>query len=193
VAAHWDDEERQLEERASQVRDRVGIDAALLRLGQVHLVGSAALRVMVARDIDLVVVVSRIDVATMRAITELAAQLIPAPDVHTVTVRNETGRWNTDLDYPDGIYLFIECADAAGELWTLDVWFVDEPDRKPALQHVERIGPLIDPAAQAAILAIKRATGGRRDDGTPLPSMAIYEAVLDDGVRTPEEFAQRIR
>jgi hypothetical protein len=57
----WDEDEARLEERARQVRDRLGIDAALQRLGPVHLVGSAALHLMVARDVDLVVVVPRLD------------------------------------------------------------------------------------------------------------------------------------
>ncbi|HEY9294714.1 MAG TPA: hypothetical protein VIP98_25805 [Microlunatus sp.] len=193
MAAGWDEEEERLEIRARQMTKCLAVEAALSRLGQVHLVGSAALHVMVARDIDLVVVVSQLDVETLRVIARLAAQLMVRREVHAVTVRDETGRWNTDPDYPDGVYLFIECADEAGEVWTLDVWFVDEPERKPALQHVGRIGPCIDPASQAAILAIKRATGGRRPDGTRLPSIEIYEAVVDDGIRTPEEFAQRAR
>lgn len=40
---------------------------------------------------------------------------------------------------------------------------------------------------------MKPATGGRRADGSRLPSIEIYEAVVDDGVRTPEEFAERVR
>jgi hypothetical protein len=190
MAARWDEEEALLEERASQIRDHLGIEAELARLGRVVLVGSAALHVMVAHDIDLTVVVSQLDSEILSAITGLAAQLAVRPDVHAVTLRNETGHWNTDPDYPDGIYLLVECADEAGDLWTLDIWVIDQPERKPALLHLARFGPLIDPATQAAILAIKRATGGRQAGGARLASIKIYEAVVDDGIRTPEEFAQ---
>lgn len=124
-------------------------------------------------------------------IADFARQLIIRPDVHSVAIRDETGRWNVDPEYPDGIYLFVECADETHDRWTLDIWVVDDPKRKPALLDVERLGPRIDPITQAAILAIKRSTGGRRRDGTRLPSIAIYQAVLDDGVRTTEEFARR--
>lgn len=186
---NWDAEELHLEQRAQQVRDHLGLTTALPRIGQATLTGSAALRVMVARDIDLTVAVDDLE-RRLPDVAELGGRLARRPDVRVVTFRNDTGRWNTDANYPDGLYLFVECADDLGDTWTLDIWFVDEPDRQPDLQHLETLRPRIDPDHQAAILAIKRATGGRRPDGTRLPSFEIYQAVLDRGVRTPAEFAR---
>lgn len=193
VAADWDQQEQRLQHRARRVRATLDLDAALAGFGQVQLIGSAAMRVMVARDVDLVVTVSSLTAETMRRVAELAGRLTVRPDVHTVTVRDETGRWNSDSDHPDGIYLFIEYVDELDDLWTVDVWVVDEPGRKPALRHLAQLAPRINPETQAAILAIKRATGGRRSDGSRLPSFEIYRAVLDDGVRTPAELDRRHR
>lgn len=186
---NWDVEELRLQKRAQQVRGRLNLTNSLPRIGQTTLTGSAALGVMVARDIDLTVAVDDLDLR-LQEVVELGARLAVRPDVRVVTFRNDTGRWNTDEGYPDGLYLFVECADDLGDTWTLDIWFVDEPGRQPDLQHVETLRPRIDPERQAAILAIKRATRGRRPNGTRLPSFEIYQAVLDHGVRTPAEFAR---
>jgi hypothetical protein len=175
MALQWDELEAGLEDRARQIRAQLGIDEALTRIGRPTLTGSAALRVMVAHDIDLTVAVTKLDSQSVDAVAGLGAKLATRPDVRVVTFRNDIGHWNTDPGYPDGLYLFVE------------------PDRQPDLQHVQSLRPRIDPVTQAAILAIKRATNGRRPDGTRLPSFEIYQAVLDRGVRTPEEFAQTCR
>ncbi|MGN6128449.1 MAG: hypothetical protein ACTHON_17975, partial [Humibacter sp.] len=114
-------------------------------------------------------------------------------DVRAVTFRDDTGRWNTDPGYPDGLYLHVECADDHDDLWTFDIWFVDQPERQPDLRHLTDIGPRITPETQAAILAIKRATQRIDPNGARLPSIDIYRAVLDRGVRTPEEFRRTLR
>lgn len=184
----WDDEQAHLQERALEVRRWLDIDQLLVPLGTVTLVGSAALGVMVARDIDLTVTVPRLNSDLLRDAASVAATLSLDARVREVIFRNDTGQWNTDPDYPDGLYLRAECRDDADELWTLDIWFVDDPSRQPDLHHVRLLGPLITLTTQVSILEIKRATRGRRRDGTRLPSFDIYQAVLYRGVRTPEEF-----
>lgn len=143
---------------------------------------------MVDRDIDLTVTARELSPDVHRAVVALGARLSLRADVREVTVRNDTGAWNTDPAYPDGLFLHIKCADADDELWTLDIWFVDTPDRQPDLRHLRTIAPQITPETQSAILTIKRATHGRRPDGSRLPSFDIYDAVLNRGIRTPDEF-----
>jgi quercetin dioxygenase-like cupin family protein len=182
----WDEEQERLANRAAELRGRLEIDAELSRIGQPTLVGSAALRVMVARDIDLTVAVPRLDAQVKRAVLELSGRLSARPDVREVTVRDDTGTWNTDPDYPDGLYLHLECVDADRDRWSFDIWFVDEPDRQPDLQHLRSMQSLVTPETQAKILAIKRATRGLRADGTRLPSYEVYRAVLFEGAAVSE-------
>jgi quercetin dioxygenase-like cupin family protein len=177
----WDEEQERLATRAAEVREQLGIDAELSRIGHPTLVGSAALRVMVARDIDLTVTVPRLDAQVKSAVLELSGRLSARPDVREVTVRDDTGQWNTDPDYPDGLYLHVECVDAQLDRWSFDIWFVDEPERQPDLQHLCSMLPLVTPKTQAKILAIKRATRGLRADGTRLPSYEVYREVLFEG------------
>ena len=183
----FDGVQEALQKEAQGLRGLLEIDTRLQRIGTVITTGSVALGVMVARDIDLTVVVDRLDADGLAAIAELGANLIQHPNVRQVAVRDDTGTWNTDPAYPDGVYVGVTCRDERGERWSLDLWFVDEPDRQPDISHLSDFDGRITPETQAAILAIKRATAGLRPDGTRLPSYEIYTAVLDGGV-TVEEY-----
>jgi hypothetical protein len=187
VITPWDAEQARLQERAASLLDQLGLIGALEQIGSPTLVGSAALGLMVARDIDLTVAVSSLDRDVRHAIADLAHRMSMREDVREILLRNDTGRWNTDPSYPDGLYVRLDGVDVEGDSWTLDIWFVDDPGRQPDLGHLQTIGPRITPDAQAAILAIKRATRGRRPDGAPLPSIEIYEAVLDEGARSADD------
>lgn len=195
MSATWDRDESALNHRAARLRatleSDVQLDTALQTLGRVTVTGSVALRVMVARDVDLTVSVPELGASVLADVGSLAAKLIGHESVRQVVTRDDTGSWNVDPGYPDGIYLGVSCRDQDGEPWSFDIWFVDQPDRQPDLAHLRSLGPRITPATQRAILAIKRATQGRRADGSRLPSYEIYRAVLDEGIRTPEEFAAR--
>ncbi len=184
MRSSWDEGEASLRERADALRAQLGLDAELARVGVATLTGSAALRLMVARDIDVTIAVPSLSATLVREVAALAARLAERPDVREVLVRDDTGSWNLDPAYPDGVYLHVVARDDAGEMWTLDLWFVDEPERQPDLAHLRTILPRITPEAQQRILTIKRAAGGRRPDGTRLPSYDIYRAVLDHDART---------
>ncbi|RKT87265.1 hypothetical protein SAMN05421805_102322 [Saccharopolyspora antimicrobica] len=165
----------------------LGLEAELSAIGSPTRVGSSALRVMVRRDVDITVTCAELDRATHRAVTRLGAELALHEQVREVRLRDDTGRWNTDPMYPDGLYLNISCRDTADHEWTLDIWFVDEPERQPDLTHLRTLAPRLDDAARAAVLAIKHELATRPED--PIASYEVYRAVLDHGVVTPEEFA----
>ena len=66
----------------------------------------------------------------------------------------------------------------AGAVWKIDVWFVDEPDLQPDLEHVRALPPRLTDAARLAILRIKEVWAGRPG----YRSYDVYTAVLDSGV-----------
>lgn len=128
------------------------------------------------------------------AITAIGATLADHPRVRQVQFRNDTGDWNTDPTYPDGLYLGIRYRSADDRDWSLDVWFVDEPDRQPDLQHLRTFPARLDVPARAAILRIKEAWADRPEYGSAVHGYDIYTAVLDSGVRTLDQFeAWRVR
>ena len=174
---------------AAEVRADLALDEVLGAIGEPHLVGSAALGLMVWPDLDMTVVCGDLDVG---ALYLAATDLVVHPRVRQLTFRNDSGTWLTDPErYPDGVYWGIDYRDGARN-WNVDIWFVTDADRQPDLRHVRELGARLTPETRGAILAIKRAWVDRPEYRRSVTSFDIYSAVLDRGVRTPEEFEQSL-
>jgi hypothetical protein len=174
-----------LQREAAAVVADLALDSVLRQVGRPVQVGSAALGLMVARDIDFTVLCAELDAGRVFA---AAGRLAEHPRVHELRFRNDTGHWNVDPDYPDGFYWGPRYRSEAGEDWTLDVWFIPEGSRQFDLEHLESLPPRLTPEACLAILRIK-------DDCLGRPwysSHAITTAVLDHGVRTPAEYRAHV-
>lgn len=190
-----DDELLGREQALRQEADGVVADLRLVQqlseLGDPVRTGSSALGLMVWRDIDLTVVCD--DELGDGGVIALAGWLALQPSVRQVTYRDDTGAWNMEPEkYPDGLYIQVRYQLVPGQEWHLDIWFVHEPDRMPDLSHLRTIPPQLDLARRLAILRIKDAWHGTPEYGSKVISYDIYTAVLDHGVRTPEEFAARL-
>jgi hypothetical protein len=177
--------QQRLQDEAVALREELGIDAILGTVGEPVVVGSAALGLMTWRDLDITVVCEHLDVV---AVLDVAHRIGTLPDVSQVRFRNDTGRWNTDPAYPDGLFLGVECMTRSGEAWNLDIWFVDEPDRQPDLAHIASLPGRLNDDTRIAILTIKTAWCSQPAYGSQVTSHQIYGAVLDHGVRTIDEF-----
>jgi hypothetical protein len=95
-----------LQSEAAAVRSDLELDARLSRHGRIMDVGSAALGLMVWRDLDLTVVCQTLDVGP---VADTGARLARHERVREVRFRNDTDEWNTDSRYPDGLYLNLDC------------------------------------------------------------------------------------
>jgi hypothetical protein len=179
----------ELQAEAGTVSSDLRLDELLPAVGDPVLVGSAALGLMVRRDLDITVVCGALDAATVEAVAQMGASFAVHPHVRQVQFRDDTGRWNTDpTTYPDGVYLGLRYRAPQGHDWTLDIWFVDEPERQPDLAHVRAMPARLTPDARTAILQIKDVWADRPEYGSSVRSYDVYRSVLDDGVRTPEQF-----
>ena len=174
-----------LQAEARAVEADLGLEELLAAIGEVNLVGSAALGLMVWRDLDLTVVCTKL---ALEPVTATVARLAAHPRVHTITFRNDSGQWKINPKYPDGLYLGIGYRSQANNDWKLDIWFVDEPQRQPDLAHVRWIPQKLTPETRMAILLIKSAWATRPEYGNTVRSFDIYSAVLNDDVRTLEAF-----
>ncbi|MEU8514587.1 hypothetical protein AB0C76_23765 [Kitasatospora sp. NPDC048722] len=179
-----------LQIEADEVNKDLGLDAALGRVGDPVRVGSAALGLMVRRDLDVTVVCPRLDTGAHEAVAGIGAGLAVHERVRQVRFRNDTGVWNTDPGYPDGLYLGVDYRSPQGRTWSLDIWFVDEPDRQPDLTHLRTLPPRLTTEAREAILLIKHAWAESPEYGRSVRSWDVYRSVLDDGVRTVAGFDQ---
>ncbi|MGW5676032.1 hypothetical protein ACWEV4_13285 [Streptomyces sp. NPDC003860] len=181
-------EQDELRAAAEAVYRELRLDELLAGVGTPTVVGSAALGLMVRRDLDLDVTCERLDDAAVAAVAAVGARLATHPQVRLVTFRNDCGAWNREPDaYPNGLYLGVECV-SSGATWNLDVWFLDEPERQPSTAHLTTLRPRLTDRTRAAIIDIKRAWADRPEYGTTIKSFDVYRAVLDDGVRDPAQF-----
>lgn len=181
---------KRLDEEACAIRERLDLHARLESLGVPVVVGAAGLGVIDRRDLDITTTCATLDEETLDRIAQLGAALARHEDVRQVVIRDDTGRWNTDPRYPDGFYLGLEVISPAGELWTADLWFVDQPERQPDLAHLRRFAPLMTDESRARILALKRATRARGAENGAVPGFLIYEAVTQGGVRSETELRE---
>jgi hypothetical protein len=109
----------QLQAEAATVRQDLGLDQRLSILGEVVPVGSAALGLMVWRDLDVTVVCHRLDA---EVVAGAGALLAGHPRVREVRFIDDTGDWIVDPTYPEGLYLGLRCRSLVGEMWKVDIW-----------------------------------------------------------------------
>ena len=176
-----------LQAEAADIEADLQLVSLLSRAGEPFRVGSAAYGLMVLRDLDVTVVCTKL---ALQPITDIGARLAEHPRVWRVEFRNDTGQWNTAARYPDGLYLGVGYRSPAGNAWKLDIWFVDEPARQPDLAHLSSIPSQLTPPTREAILRIKTTWASRPEYGKTVRSFDIYTAVLNDGVRTGDEFEE---
>lgn len=174
-----------LQAEADGVLDDLGLSELLAEVGQPVRVGSSALGLMVWRDIDLTVLCPALE---LDAIFQLGARLVRHERVRGVQFRNDTGHWNTDPLYPDGIFWGVEYRGAAGDTWELDIWFIHEDTRQPDMRHLETIPPRLDDETRLAIMTLKDVWRRTPHYGKTVGSYDVYTAVLDGGARTLDDF-----
>lgn len=177
--------QRALQAEASDVLADLDLLVVVGTIGGPVVTGSLALGLMVWRDIDVTTLCPTLDPAS---VFEVARPLARHPRVRRVTFRDDTGAWNTDPDYPDGVYLGLDYRSPGGHDWRLDLWFLLDGTTQFDLEDVVALPPRLTPEARLAILRIKDAWHRRPEYGSTVRSADVYAAVLNHGIDTPEAF-----
>jgi len=187
------DAQARMQAEADEVVALLELEHRLAKVGRPIRVGSSAMGLMVRRDIDITVICDRLNDEALEAFANISAQMMLLTEhVGTVRFRNDTGSWNLEPDkYPDGLYLWLSVQTPDKTEWTIDIWLIDEPDRQPDLQHLTTLLPRLTETDRQIILQIKHDVLGSADYGpAKIPSATVYEAVMDHGVRTTDEFVK---
>lgn len=182
--------QRQTQLEAEEVARILKLNELLESVGQPIRVGSSAMGLMVRRDIDITVVCAALNDNTLAALAEIGVKLMQRTDyVTAVRFRNDMGKWNAEPEkYPDGLYLGLSVMAPNGLAWTVDIWLVDKPERQPDLAHIRTLLPRLTDADRSIILGIKHALARNEQAANKIPSVLIYDAVMDHGVKTPAAF-----
>lgn len=180
-----------LQAEAWRTLDALDLAAALASIGPMEVIGSLATGLMVWRDIDLLVVAPGLSASVAH---EALTRYFGHPKIGAIRYRYDRAAQNPTNDPNDDRYyyaLFYQGVD--GHEWKIDlsIWIADPP-------HVERLPPSsliarLNDATRLAILWIKDQWFARPEYRMTVYSVDIYDAVLDHGVRTPEEFAAYLR
>lgn len=178
-------QQKDLQEEASEVVDELQLYELLTQAGEPMRVGSSALGLMVWRDLDMTVTCTRLNHSL---IAQIASELMLHAGVRELKFINDTGVYNTDPAYPDGLYIGLKYKSQHGRDWSLDIWFVDEPERQPDLNHLITMPERLTQEKRETILRIKNHWASREEYGKTVRSFDIYTAVLEEDVKTLEQF-----
>jgi hypothetical protein len=164
-----------------------GLRSLLERFGEVHIIGSYVLELMTWRDLDIHVVREPLETTPFFDLgRRLAALLRP----HRMHFRDETVVRTAGL--PRGLYWGVYLGDERQGAWKIDIWATSRADFEPSRRYSARLLERLTPHTRETILAIKSACWQDPDYRRGFSSADIYDAVLDHGVKTADEF-RRLR
>jgi hypothetical protein len=162
----------------------------LARAGRAEQVGSFVSGLMVWRDIDVGAVSPGLSV---NGAWEVMRPIIARPEVTRVSYTNESGHLNTSgRPYDDRHYFVIHYETAAHDDWKIDItfWLTDGPrDQRARALELTRLPR----ETRLSILWIKDVWHRLPTYPYQVGGTDIYDAVLEHGVRSPDEFDAYLR
>ena len=174
-----------IKQEANQLLHDTGLLKLLEKYGEPHVTGSYLIDLMTWRDLDITVVNNQ-----------------PSPDilfalVHDVNTCVKPHRF--DGVCRDGHYFFGCETQIIGESWNIDIRFRSMAEHTKALQYCDSIKQRIAvaPSLGKAIVEIKQALirlnmyGLEKHPERHYHSREIYDAVLNDGILTAEDFISK--
>jgi hypothetical protein len=175
---------RQAALRAEAGEVLAGLDLAV---GPVHLTGSYVSGLMCWPDLDIMVHVGA--GFTPRDVLRLLDTLVDRPDVIGFEYHDERGERSPTGTVRDERYHVPVSMVHNGRTWRVDLTlWLNDPHVNLTAWH-ENLRDTITPEQRAAVLRIKDVWHRLPAYPDEVGGTDIYTAVLDDGVRTPPEFA----
>jgi hypothetical protein len=156
-------------------------------VGPVHLTGSYVSGLMCWPDLDVMVHVGA--GVTPRDVLRLLENIVDRPDVVAFDYRDERGERSPTGTVRDERYHVPITLLRDGRTWRVDLTlWLNDPHTNLTAWH-ENLRDTITAEQRAAVLRIKDVWHRLPSYPDQISGTDIYTAVLDDGVRTPDEFA----
>jgi hypothetical protein len=190
-AARLLERQEALQAEANSLVGQLDLPAMLGRAGRFERLGSSVSGLMVWRDLDLGV---SCGVLSPERAWEAMVPLAAHPRTTRLSYRNEIGPLAPPELRSHGRYYYVAHHETeTGEEWKIDVslWSPESPPGPFA--HAEELRRRLTPETRLAILWIKDAW--HREPSYPdlVGGVDVYDAVLEHGVRTPEQFGRYLR
>ncbi|MFJ7734013.1 hypothetical protein ACIQXF_19315 [Lysinibacillus sp. NPDC097231] len=147
------------------------------RIGQAHLVGATAYDLLVDYDID--IETFSVSPNAAEAMTMLS-DLTRHPKVIELKYRNY-------METPfNGYYFKIQYQNSPSEIWNIDMWLFSQTRNGPVSRDlVAPMNKVLTTESRQCILSIKE---DLLQKNISLPSIYVYQAVLDNDIRCTEDF-----
>lgn len=159
----------------------------LTGFGPVHLAGSYVSGLMVWPDLDVMVGVG--PGFTPRGVLDLLRRFVDRPDVTGFEYRDERGDRSPTATVRDERYHVVISLTRGDTVWRIDLTlWLNDPHVNITEWH-ESLRDTVTAEQRDAILAIKDAWHRRPEYPDEIGGTDVYRAVLDDGVRTEQQFA----
>jgi hypothetical protein len=173
--------QEQLQREAEGVVADLDLVALLGRIGRVRVIGSAASGLMVWRDLDISVHTS----ATRDEVADVVRELVAHPEVadlhffgpHTPSGQAKDQRYYAVLHYRD---------------WKVDLSLWTGAGPSGGFSDAAALRGRLDDETRLAILTIKDHWCRLDEYPDVVSGVDVYDAVLNHGVRTVEEFRARL-
>jgi hypothetical protein len=165
-----------------------GLRTILNDYGEVQVIGSYALHLMVWRDLDIHLVQPAID---KKKFFELGGRIADLLGPHRMHYRDETIVATEGL--PRGLYWGVYLGDERDGAWKIDIWITDRNGFEPTRVYGERIRERLSDATRSIIFQVKSECWRHPKYRREFSSGDIYSAVLDHGVVDIDGFWRYLR
>jgi len=175
-----------LQAEAQQVIVELNLHSLLSQVGRPEQIGSSIAGLMVWRDLDFNILCPY---PSLDSIFATMRPLLIHPRVTTLHYHNDTGKYaRAELRGDERYYFVVHYENKAGNEWKIDLsfWLSDAP--RTQLAYIEYLTQKMTKETRLAILWIKDVWRHHTTYPYQIGGTDIYDAVLEHGVRTPEQF-----
>lgn len=160
----------------------------LSKYGVPYITGSYALNLMTWRDLDIYIQKENMNEAEF---FQLGAEINKRYQPVKMSNRNE--RITQTKGLPFGLYWGVYFGNERQGAWKIDIWAVDQKECRRLLKFCDDIAAKLTPLSKQIILTIKSVCWQDPEYRRSYTSTDIYEAVLDKGITTLEEFRTNLQ
>jgi len=182
------DQQEQLQNEANDVLKELKLLEELKKYGRIHTVGSLSSGLMTWRDIDIVVIVPKLDRTPIHMLCTHFIDLdLARIDLSVIDFRNDKRSY-----LPRTLFL---CAKYmhSGAIWRIEIHFATEEEAPPSIEDVAKLKSQLTPQTRHTILALKHELATHHQYRKQIFSIDIYRAVLEHKVRDMLHFKEYLR
>ena len=149
------------------------------KYGTAKFTGSYELDLMIKKDLDVTIVTKDI---SLEEFFNLGGEISSLLKPHSMFFRNTKVKPISKRP-KEGYYWGVQFDD-----WKIDLWAIDEQIYSGSVRYIDSVAGKITEENKKTILELKYLFIDNKDYGSKFSSREVYEAVLNNGVKTVDEF-----